>query len=55
MYHNLGGSLPYPPGYGYSLVMVYVIWLAVVIMIYPACRWFENVKGRHRKAWLSYL
>jgi hypothetical protein len=47
--------LPFPPGYGYGLVPVYAIWLAVVALIYPACRWFANVKARSRAPWLSYL
>jgi len=47
--------LPYPQGYGYSLVIVYAIWLGVVLILYPVCRWFANVKGRRREAWLSYL
>jgi hypothetical protein len=47
--------LPYPQGYGYSLVMVYAIWFGVVFILYPACRWFASVKGRRREAWLSYL
>ena len=44
-----------PQGYGYSLVMVYVIWVGVVLLLYPACQWFASVKGRGREAWLSYL
>jgi hypothetical protein len=30
---------------------------AVLIMaaLYPACRWFANVKRRRRDWWLSYL
>ena len=47
--------LPYPQGYGYSLVMVYAIWLGVVLILYPACLWFADVKKRRREAWLSYL
>lgn len=47
--------LPYPQGYGYSLMMVYAIWLGVVLVLYPACRWFANVKRRRREAWLRYL
>jgi uncharacterized membrane protein len=47
--------LPYPPGYGYNLMTVYAIWLGVVLVLYPACQWFADVKGRHREAWLSYL
>jgi uncharacterized membrane protein len=44
-----------PPGYGYSLVVVYGIALAVIIVLYPACRWFGQLKQRRRDLWLSYL
>jgi uncharacterized membrane protein len=47
--------LPYPQGYGYRLWVVYAIWVGVVILLYPACRWFANVKSSRREAWLSYL
>jgi uncharacterized membrane protein len=44
-----------PPGYGYSLTIVYLVWLGVVLALYPVCRWFAGVKARRRDAWLSYL
>lgn len=44
-----------PPDYGYSLFGVYVIWLAVVLALYPACAWFAALKQRRRDPWLSYL
>jgi uncharacterized membrane protein len=47
--------LPFPEGYGYGLATVYAVWLGVVLILYPACRWFASVKGRRREAWLSYL
>lgn len=47
--------LPYPPGYGYSLGVVYAVWLGVVVVLYPLCRWFAGVKDRRREVWLSYL
>lgn len=40
---------------GYSLGFVYIIWICVVIMLYPICRWFSEYKKTHRKWWLSYL
>jgi hypothetical protein len=44
------------PGEGYSLGVVYLIWLAVVIALYPLCKWYDNYKTNHReKKWLSYL
>ncbi|HVZ70833.1 MAG TPA: heparan-alpha-glucosaminide N-acetyltransferase domain-containing protein [Polyangia bacterium] len=41
--------------YGFSLPVVYAAWIVVVLLLYPACRWFAGVKARHRSAWLSYL
>jgi uncharacterized membrane protein len=55
----LFGSPPtagaYPAGYGYPLWTVYLVWLAVVALSYPLCRWFAGVKQRRREWWLSYL
>ena len=45
----------YPSDYGYDLWVVYVVWAAVVIALYPLCRWFAGVKARNRSVWLSYL
>jgi uncharacterized membrane protein len=44
-----------PETYGYGLPMVYLIWIGVVLLLYLPCRWFADVKRRHRAAWLSYL
>jgi uncharacterized membrane protein len=45
-----------PQGYGVSLPVVYLIWLGVIVTLYPLCRWFAGVKQRHRDVWwLSYL
>ena len=46
---------PEPAGYGYDLWVVYAIWLGVIVLLYPLCRWFAGVKARRRDAWLSYL
>jgi uncharacterized membrane protein len=40
---------------GYSLPIVYALWVAVVLALYPACRWFAEVKRRSQRAWVSYL
>jgi uncharacterized membrane protein len=44
-----------PSDYGYSLPVVYLIWIGVVLLLYPICRWYADFKRRHRSAWLSYL
>jgi len=44
-----------PPGWGYSLPVVYMVWAFVVVSMYPLCRWFAELKQRRSDAWLSYL
>jgi uncharacterized membrane protein len=44
-----------PDGWGFGLPVVYLVWAAVVLALYPACRWFAEVKARRRDVWLSYL
>jgi len=52
----LGGA-PWnaPQGYGYSLGVVYLMWIVVLVLLYPPCRWFAALKRRRRDAWLSYF
>jgi uncharacterized membrane protein len=51
-----GGSMDlYPPDYGYDLWVVYAVWIGVVVLLYPLCRWFAGLKERRRDWWLSYL
>jgi ABC-type spermidine/putrescine transport system permease subunit I len=45
----------YPPAYGYSLWVVYAVWISVVVMLYPACLWFARLKARRSDWWLGYL
>jgi uncharacterized membrane protein len=45
----------FPEDYGFSLPVVYLAWAAVVLMLYPLCRWFAALKARRKDAWLSYL
>jgi uncharacterized membrane protein len=44
-----------PPGWGYSLPIVYMIWIFVVLALYPLCSWFADLKQRRSDAWLSYF
>ena len=50
-----GGSAVYPPDYGWSLMTTYLVWMAVVMTMYPLCRWLANLKASRREWWLSYL
>lgn len=45
----------YPPEWGYSLGVVYLVWISVVLALYLPCRWFARVKATNRAWWLSYL
>jgi uncharacterized membrane protein len=44
-----------PPGWGYSLPVIYLVWACVVLALFPLCRWFAGVKQRRRDPWLSYF
>ena len=44
-----------PPGWGFSLPIVYLVWAFVVVALYPLCRWFASLKQRRRDALLSYF
>ena len=44
------------PGEGYSLTVTYVIWVVIVVGLYPLCKWYDRYKTGHpEKWWLSYL
>src|SRR4051812_9601803 len=44
-----------PPEWPAPLPVVWGIWVLVVILLYPLCRWFAALKQRRRDAWLSYI
>jgi len=53
---SMGGDRAlFPPDFGYPLWVTYAVWMAVVLVLYPLCRWFAAVKARRREWWLSYL
>ena len=42
--------------YGYPLWVTYVVWVGVVLLLYPMCKWYMHYKANNRdKWWLSYL
>ena len=56
---TINGDLPFyflAEKDGYSLLVVYIVWAAVVIALFPLCKWYDHYKTHHReKWWLSYL
>lgn len=45
----------FPKGYGIGLPGVYLVWLLVIAMLYPLCKWMAALKARRRDWWLSYV
>lgn len=43
-------------GYGFSLGFTYLVWIVVVLVLFPLCLWYDRYKTKHREYWwLSYL
>lgn len=42
-------------GWGFELPIVYMVWVAAILLLYYPCRWFMRVKQNNKKWWLSYL
>jgi len=44
------------PDYGFKLWIVYLIWISIVVVLYPFCKRYAKYKFDHpEKWWLSYL
>jgi uncharacterized membrane protein len=42
--------------YGFSLGFTYLVWIGIVLLLYPLNKWYDTYKTNHReKWWLSYL
>ncbi len=56
---TLGNGIPFyflAANDGYNLFIVYLVWISVVLALFPLCRWFNNYKTNHKeKWWLGYL
>lgn len=50
------GNVPILKGYGFHLWTVYLVWITVILSLYPLCKKFDSYKASHKeKWWLSYL
>ncbi len=51
-----GGMMLFrPDNFGFSLPVVYGIWIFVVVSLYPLCKRYSIYKATHDHWWLSYL
>jgi len=44
-----------PPGWDVGLPVIYVLWLTVLVLMFPLCRWYAQVKRTRGYWWSSYL
>ena len=44
-----------PANAGFGLIGTYLVWILILLLLFPVCRWFAELKRRRRDAWLSYL
>ncbi|MBC7936689.1 MAG: DUF1624 domain-containing protein [Rhizobacter sp.] len=44
-------------GYGFNLLVVYLVWIGIIVLLYPCCKWFDRYKRTHQsaKTWLTYM
>jgi len=44
-----------PDYFGFHLAGVYLIWVMVILILYPLCKKYDSYKKTHKQWWLSYL
>ena len=49
------GIFNVPPGYGFDLWVAYVVWIVVVLLLYPICLWYAGLRKRNAHFLFSYL
>ncbi|MFN0106549.1 MAG: DUF1624 domain-containing protein [Bryobacteraceae bacterium] len=49
------GREPQPGDFGLGLPGVYVVWMAILALMYPLCVWFTRQKRENPAAWLRYF
>jgi uncharacterized membrane protein len=53
--HVVYASSVVQANWGFSLAVVYCVWLLTLALLIPLSLWFAGVKARRRDWWLSYL
>ena len=54
-FNALSPDMKLPDDNGFSLPVVYVVWIAGLVVTYPLCLWYGNLKRRNKHWILSYL
>jgi uncharacterized membrane protein len=54
-FNALSPDLKLPEDNGFSLPVVYLVWILGLVAIYPLCYWYGNLKRRKKHWLLSYL
>lgn len=44
-----------PVTFGFPLWAVYLVWISVILLLYPVCKRYNQYKSTHHQWWLSYL
>ena len=44
-----------PSDLGFGLLGVYIIWVFVVVVLYPVCKRYDRYKSTHSDWWLKYI
>ena len=42
-------------GWGFTLPVVYSVWLLLLAILYPMARWYADLKRQHAAWWMSYI
>jgi len=44
-------------GYGFPLIVVYLVWVGLIVVLYPLCKWYDGYKRANQATrwWLSYI
>ena len=51
----LVGFWRFPEGFGVSLFWVYLLWATVVVLLYPICEWYADLRARKSNSIFTYL
>jgi uncharacterized membrane protein len=44
-------STPQLKGYGFDIVIVYMVWILIVLILFPLCKKFDRYKRNHASSW----